>query len=131
MDIETWLGFIIFYVIPILWNVYESNKKKRNIFLALLFSFLMVTAIWLNFLGFMFYLFYSLEFIGELITPIKFIAIPIYLLGALFVVFAGTYIISPLFILHDTYQDKGKIKFDLSLGINFFKTIFFKLDKNF
>ena len=125
MDIETWLGFIFLYIVPIIYQTYKGVEKKRNIFITLILSIIFVSTVWAIFIGFLAYLHFGGEFVFNL-SITKWITFPLFIFGSVPIIFFGIFLVSPLIMLSDHYIDKGKIKFDTTHVPNFLKKLFKK-----
>ena len=125
MDIEAWFGFIILYVIPIIYQTYKGIEKKRNIFITFIFSFILVSCAWGLFIAFLMYSHYGYNFFLDLNITL-WIAAPILIFGGIPFLMLLIYILSPFLSLYDYYVDKGEIKFNISHVSILFKKIFRK-----
>ncbi len=125
MDIEAWFGFIILYVIPIIYQTYKGIEKKRNIIITFIFSFILVSCAWGLFIAFLMYSHYGYNFFLDLNITL-WIAAPILIFGGIPFLMLLTYILSPFLSLYDYYVDKGEIKFNISHVSILIKKIFRK-----
>ncbi len=125
MDIEAWFGFVILYVIPIIYQTFKGVEKKRNILITFIFSFILVSCSWGLFIAFLMYSHYGYKFFLDLNITL-WITAPILIFGGIPFIMLLFYIFSPFLSLYDYYVDKGEIKFNISHVSELLKKIFRK-----
>lgn len=115
------LLFIILWLGPILWNINECKKKKRNIFLSTILSTLFITIVWISFFGWMI----GIGILSSLADGLKIWQwVPIYIFGSIITLIITVFLVLPFSNAYDSYLNTGKISVGFKLPKiikNFFK----------